>query len=273
MTSQKITYDQERPLMEHIRELAQRLRRVVFYLGGLFVFYFLFGVKIADINGVLVPYPYPDFLNSISTQTVRFFVDHDVPSGMYLININAFDPIFASMQVSFLFSLFTGIPVILREVWGFVSPALYEHEKRVLRWTVLPAMFLFASGALFAYFIVIPFILVFVKFYVLELGAESTLGLRSFVNIIISFMLAFGTAFEMPLVMNILTKFGLVKSETWKRNWRYGVVGSFFIAMLISPGTTGGIIETTIGTILSLLYGLGALISSRFEKRPKDMLV
>ncbi|MFP3283605.1 MAG: twin-arginine translocase subunit TatC, partial [Nitrososphaeria archaeon] len=185
------------------------------------------------------------------------------------ININPFDPLFASFYVSFLLSLFVAIPVAVRELWAFVSPGLYKHEKDMIKYAMLPALTLFASGAAFAYFIIVPFMMKFVLYYTRVLGVEPTLSLKAFVNTVVSLTMATGVAFEYPLVMGALTFLGVVGARTWRRNWRWGVLGAFVIAWIISPGTTGGVIETTIGIILSALYFIGVAAAYTIERRRK----
>jgi hypothetical protein len=147
-----------------------------------------------------------------------------------------------------------------------VSPGLYKHEKDMIKYAMLPALTLFASGAAFAYFIIVPFMMKFVLYYTRVLGVEPTLSLKAFVNTVVSLTMATGVAFEYPLVMGALTFLGVVGARTWRRNWRWGVLGAFVIAWMISPGTTGGVIETTIGIILSALYFVGVAAAYTIEE-------
>lgn len=164
----------------------------------------------------------------------------------------------------------------MREFWAFVSPGLYEHEKRTFRKLVTPGMLLFVAGSAFAYFMLLPFMLIFIYRLDVSLGVEPTLGFNSYISTIILLMAGTGIAFEMPLIMYMLTLVGLIKSSTWFKNWRWGVLISFIVAYIISPGTTGGIIETIIGIILSMLYFGGAYASKIAEKsreKKKNLLM
>jgi sec-independent protein translocase protein TatC len=258
---------ERRPLLSHISELLRRLRRILVALGAAFFFTFAFGVRNFTLHGVTIPVPYPSIYNSIADYVIRAFIYSELPPGLHLININPFDPLFASFYVSFLLSLFVAIPVAVRELWAFVSPGLYKHEKDMIKYAMLPAFALFASGAAFAYFIIVPFMMRFVLYYTRVLGVEPTLSLRAFVNTVVSLTIATGVAFEYPLVMGALTFLGVVGARTWRRNWRWGVLGAFIVAWIISPGTTGGVIETTIGTILSALYFAGVAAAYIIERR------
>jgi len=260
-----------KPLLSHITELMHRLRTVAIVLAITFLVFFALGVTTVRFAGYIVPVPYPSIYNSISDNTIRFFINHELPSGLKLININPFDPLFGSFYASFYLSLFITVPVIVKEIWGFVSPGLYRHERRLLRYTVLPAFALFAAGSAFAYFIIVPFMMKFVLIYTQMLGVEPTLSLRAFVNTVISLMMVTGIAFEYPLVMSILTYIGVVAAQSWKRNWRWGILGAFIIAWMISPGTTGGVIETVIGLILSGLYFVGVAVSYTIQRKKSEL--
>jgi sec-independent protein translocase protein TatC len=259
--------DEERPLLAHIVELAMRLRRGLISLFLTFIIFFAFGYTTINIDGYVIPILYPSLFHSIADNLMVFFIHHELPKGMELLNLNPFDPLYASAYVSFYLALFISLPIIFRELWGFVSPGLYEHEKRLVKYTVLPATLLFLAGSLFAYFIIVPLMMRFVEIYTTALGVEPTLSLRAFVSTVVSLMMVTGIAFEYPLAMSILTYIGMVKADSWKKNWRWGVLGAFIIAWIISPGTTGGVIETTIGTILSVLYFVGVASAKIIEKR------
>jgi len=194
-----------------------------------------------------------------------------VPRGVEIITLSPFDPLLAAAQVSLFLAIVIALPIILWEFWAFVSPGLYEHEKRTLKASVLPAMGLFALGALFAYLIVIPVMFDFFLLYAKALNVAPTISLRSFVQFILALMFSMGLAFQTPLIMVLLTKFRLVKASTWWRYWRWGVLVSFIFALIISPGTTGGVIETIIGVTMSMLYITGAAISTMISrKREKE---
>ncbi|WP_420811071.1 twin-arginine translocase subunit TatC [Conexivisphaera calida] len=258
---------ERRPLLSHINELLRRLRRILITLGATFFVAFAFGVENVHLYGYTIPVPYPSIYHSIADYVIRAFIQDELPPGLHLININPFDPLFAAFYVSFLISLVVAVPVAVRELWAFVAPGLYRHERDMAKYALIPSFLLFVSGASFAYFIIVPFMMKFVLYYTQVLGVEPTISLKAFVNTVVSLTLATGVAFEYPLVMGALTFLGVVGARTWRRNWRWGVLGAFVIAWIISPGTTGGIIETTIGVILSVLYFIGVFAAYWIERR------
>ncbi|QIW23462.1 twin-arginine translocase subunit TatC [Sulfolobus sp. S-194] len=267
MSIQKPSTDKEAPLIEHLKELGLRIRNMLIYLAIFFFIYFAFGISTIKVDSFTLPILYPSIYNSIAIQFTNVFLDREKPSGLHLITLNPFDPLYSSMYVSLLLAIVSAFPLIFREFWAFVAPGLYEHEKRTIRKVLLPATSLFIAGASFAYFIIIPFMMLFVYKLDLSLGVEPTLSLRAYVSTIVTLMIAVGASFEFPLVMTSLTQLGLVKAQTWRQNWRWGVLVSFIIAWIISPGTTGGVIETTIAVTLSSLYFIGVIVSSIIEKR------
>ncbi|AWR98035.1 twin-arginine translocase subunit TatC [Acidianus sulfidivorans JP7] len=259
--------EEERPLLDHLRELVQRLRRA--FISIFVTFAILFGLSPTTIrvDGHVIPMVYPDIFHSFSTLIIVMFIHSELPPQLHLININVFDTLYSSAYIAFFFGIVISLPFIFKEIYGFIAPGLYENEKKLVRNVILPSSLLFLAGAAFAYFIIIPFMLRFILYYTQSLGVEPTLGLRSFISTVVTLMLAVGFAFEFPLVMAVLSYIGIVKPETWRKNWRWGVLGSFIIAWMISPGTTGGIIETTIGIILSSLYFAGYGVSKILVNR------
>lgn len=276
----KEEFFQEKPLLEHIRELAIRLRRIIIALAISFLFYFMIGYEWIKINlnikllgasiGISrVPVPYPSFYDSIAVKVTRFMIYHEIPKGVKIIIINLFDPLFASLYVSLYLAILTTLPIIIRETWAFLSPGLYESEKKIFKLTIIPAFLLFIAGSSFAFFLLIPLMFDLILLYTYSLGpsVEPTISLNSFISTVFLLMASLGLAFEMPLIMVGLTYLGIVKASTWRNYWRWGVLISFIIAWIISPGTTGGVMETIIGLSLSSLYFVGMGVSYMIEKK------
>ncbi len=185
---------------------------------------------------------------------------------MHVINVNAFDAVGASVMTSLLIALFITMPFIIYEAFMFSAPALKRSERKALKIFVIPAFVMFVLGVVFSFFVFLP--LVFGIFYNFMVGMhiEPYLGVRSFINTVFAFMLAFGISFELPVFMAGTSYAGVVDSRVYFDNWRYAVVGAFFIALLISPGATGGLIELGLGLLLSGLYAIG-LVAAKFADR------
>ena len=248
------------PYLEHIAELTRRFMIALVVTALFFVLFFWFRPVWVNLGrGLYLFYPSPDPFSSFSAQAFGALKNHILPSQITLINIDTFDTIAVSLKISLVFSLIFSMPVWVYEAMAFVSPALKSNEKRLLRAIALPATALFALGVAFAYEIILPLVFRFILFFAQGLNVVPTLSVNSFVSIVIIYLVVFGLAFEMPVVVGGLSYVGLVKPESWLRYWRYAVAVSFFIALLISPGTSGGLIEVTIGLTLSALYVSGAL--------------
>ncbi|GGP22169.1 twin-arginine translocase subunit TatC [Thermocladium modestius] len=260
-------------LLSHLAELTRRLRRALLAVALAFIFSFAFGVRMVKVGGdPLLPVPYPSIDHSISTMLVSRFVESLLPSQVKLISIGVFDPLYASIEVSLLLSAAVALPVVMWELWGFVAPGLYPHERKAVKAAIIPSIALFAAGALFAYAVIVPTMLKFFLLFDESLGVEPTLSIKSFIGTVVSFMAAMGIGFQLPLVMAGLTKVGAVSAEAWRRNWRWGVLASFVFALIVSPGATGGIIETTIGLSLSALYVVGIAVAKAVEPRRRQNL-
>jgi sec-independent protein translocase protein TatC len=225
----KEEFFQEKPLLEHIRELAIRLRRIIIALAISFLFYFMIGYEWIKINlnikllgasiGISrVPVPYPLFYDSIAVKVTRFMIYHEIPKGVKIIIINLFDPLFASLYVSLYLAILTTLPIIIRETWAFLSPGLYESEKKIFKLTIIPAFLLFIAGSSFAFFLLIPLMFDLILLYTYSLGpsVEPTISLNSFISTVFLLMASLGLAFEMPLIMVGLTYLGIVKASTWE---------------------------------------------------------
>lgn len=260
---------QEQPFISHVTELITRLRRALYaiIISFILVFAFKYEVIYADPPGIPVIVPIPSIDDSFSVLVMRTLIHAVVPKGIEIITLSPFDPLLAAAQISLFLAIVIALPIVLWEIWAFVSPGLYEHEKHMLKISVLPAMILFALGSLFAYLIIIPTIFRFFLLYSRALNVEPTISLGSFVQTVLALMLSMGLAFQTPLIMVMLTRFRLVKASTWRRYWRWGVLASFIFALIISPGTTGGVIETIIGLTMSTLYIAGMVISETIERR------
>ncbi len=255
------------PSFRYFNELVRRVRRVIIVFVAAIAFFSTVGLAPITVNGLALVAPYPSLYNSISVGMVRAFEAHAVPQGMQLLNINAFDSMFASAEVSLLLGLLVVAPFAASELHRFVAPALYEGERRFIRSIALVGGALFAVGAALAYMFVLPLFFGFVKTFAVNMGAEPTMSVGSFMGMALALILVFGLAMETPVAMAMLTRLGFIRADTWKRNWRWGAVGSFAVALFISPGSSGGIMESAIGVTVFALYVVGIVVARLLERR------
>lgn len=257
------------PLLEHVSEL---IRRFLISLAAFFVFFvvlFIFKPVWVKIGSFTIFYPFPSLFQSFATEFFNFTKQQLLPPHMLLINLSAFDTFVAILYTAMALAGICSSPIWIYEAAAYLGPALKSREKRVLKLVLIPATLLFVAGALFAYKIILPVIFRFLYSFTLSTGVEPTLGVGTFVSTVIAYIVALGLSFEIPIIMIGVSYVGLVSYETWLKNWRYAIVGSFVVALLISPGATGGIIESTIGLTLSALYFGGSLVSRTLALRKK----
>jgi len=152
--------------------------------------------------------------------------------GKYLFT-NITEPFMLKMQVTFVAALIIVLPLITIELWKFVSPGLTKEEKRPLRWTVPLAIFLFALGAGLCYSI-LPMAFRWFAYY-LPSNAELRPSVPATIRFELLMLLAFGCAFELPVVLMLLAQIGIVNSKMLKDNWRYSVVMISIVAATLTP--------------------------------------
>lgn len=165
-------------------------------------------------------------------EPLQFAYDHGVKGK--LIQIAPAEAIFAGIKLSLLASIAISIPIIFWQLWLFVAPGLYKHEKRLVLPFIFFASIMFLLGFLFCYYIVFPLIIK----YVLTFGNEvvdADVSIKEYISFFISFMFGFGVAFELPVVAYFLGKIGLITDQTLKGFFRYAVVIIFIIAAILTP--------------------------------------
>ncbi|MFT8876320.1 MAG: twin-arginine translocase subunit TatC [Gluconobacter potus] len=164
---------------------------------------------------------------------------------------------FTYIKVSVFSAIFISIPVILFQIWLFINPALYPREKRIFRTLVVSAPLLFLTGAALAYFIVIPlawrFFLSFqVSGSVVGANIELQAKVSEYLSLVMHIVMAFGFAFELPVVLSALCYFGIVQSSTLKNCRRHACVGSFALAAILTPPDV--ITQISLAIPLMILY-------------------
>lgn len=155
------------------------------------------------------------------------------PLGM-LIFTSLGEAFFAVLRIALLFGLITAGPVILWELWRFIAPGLEKTERRMVGWAIPIICLLFLGGLAFAWFLMLP---VAVKFFLSFGGAtlKPMLTLSSYLSFVLSLLLAFGLAFEVPVILFVLIKIGILKRETLRRQRKMAVFGIFLLAAVITP--------------------------------------
>ncbi len=177
------------------------------------------------------------------------------------------DPFFVYLKVSFIMGIFIALPYVLYQIWLFISPGLYEKERRMAVPFVFLATVLFYIGACFAFFVVFPAAFKFFLSYQTA-DLKPMISIREYVSLIMVLMLAFGAVFETPIIIVFLGLLGIFNTGQLKKGRRYFVVLAFIIAAMLTP-TPDVINQSLMAIPMILLYEVGIQILVFLEKRRK----
>jgi sec-independent protein translocase protein TatC len=196
-----------------------------------------------------------------------------IPPDIQVFQVSPYEIPVLYVQIALTLSLICSMPMVLYQFGRFVMPALYPHEKRLLAKLIGPGLVLFAVGAAFAYTVVLPPLMHFMFEYSRQLAAGTNFALTVSVSEAISFalilLLAFGLVFEMPLIMNLLTRLGLVQATTWWTYWRHAVVAFLLVGGFITPDTSG-VTQLLVSVPMIGLYLGGAALASLTQRRARE---
>jgi sec-independent protein translocase protein TatC len=231
-----IAEDLQQGLFSHLLELRTRLLKSAAALVLVLV--------------ALVP-----FANRLYSELAAPLVAR-LPQGAHLIATGVTSPFITPLKLAFYASLFISMPVILYQLWAFVSPGLYKHEKRLARPLLAAALVLFYTGAAFAYFLVLPAAFRFL-IAVTPQGVEMMTDITQYLDFVMLMFFAFGLCFEVPVAVVILAAVGVVDLDKLRNGRRYAIVGAFAIAALITPPDITSMMM--LGIPMCLLYELGVL--------------
>lgn len=190
----------------------------------------------------------------------------ELPAGSHMIAVEVAAPFFVPIKVTMFVSLVIALPFVLYQIWAFIAPGLYSHEKKFAIPLVATSTVLFLIGMAFAYFIVFPVVFHFVATFTPE-GVEMNTDIQKYFDFVLALFLAFGLAFETPIAVVILTKMGIVSLKKLKESRPYVIVGAFVIAAIFTPPDV--VSQLLLAFPIWLLFELGLLISGFIEK-PKE---
>jgi sec-independent protein translocase protein TatC len=250
----------------HFQELRKRLLRIVLVIGIITAFILTFHAEPIQVNEITLYYPTFEPLNNIAAQITNHMKFNLVPENVQLIQTAPGQAFFAQVHIAALVGIVVGMPVIIRELVGFIKPALKENEINVSRSITIPALGLFIAGCFFSYNFVIPYILEFLYRYGESAGLVTFLGIMEFVTFVLQFLLAFGFSFQLPLVMYAISASGMVESDFWRKNIRYAIVIIVIFGAVITPDGSG-ITMWFIAVPMILLYVAGMISIERKERK------
>ncbi|AQP99678.1 MULTISPECIES: twin-arginine translocase subunit TatC [Pseudoalteromonas] len=206
------------------------------------------------------------FSNDIYTFVAAPLVSH-LPSTATMIATDVTAPFFAPFKLTLFVALFGSIPWILHQIWGFIAPGLYQHEKRMLMPILASSIILFYSGIAFCYFAVLPIILGFFT----STGPEMmTLApdISSYLSFVLKLFFAFGIAFEIPVAIMLLCWSGATTTQSLKEKRPYIIVGVFVLAMFLTPPDV--LSQTLLAIPMLILFELGLILAKFYTVKPQQ---
>ena len=194
-------------------------------------------------------------------------VKHALPAGTSMIAVEIQETFFTAMKVAFFAGFIISLPVIFWQLWLFLAPGLYDHEKKLVVPFVFFATLMFLLGASFAYYIVVPvgfdFLIAFGNSVVSVLPS-----IGKYVGFFTKLLIGFGIAFELPVITFFLAKIGLVNDQMLKDFFRYAVVLIFIISAILTPPDV--ISQVLMAAPLLILYGVSIYIAKVFNPAQKE---
>lgn len=233
----------EGTLISHLLELRDRLLR-------------------AFLAVIVVFLPIAFFANEVFTVVAKPLIEQ-LPEGASLIATSVISPFMTPFKLAFFVALFAAMPYVLYQVWAFVAPGLYRHEKRFALPLLISSIVLFYVGIAFAYLVVFP---VMFQFFAntTPAGVVMMTDITSYLDFVLTMFLCFGLAFEVPVVVVLLVLTGLVKVEKLAEIRGYVLIGIFVVAALITP--PDAISQTIMAVPMYLLYE-GGIVMARLMNR------
>lgn len=236
----RLAHGEEATLVEHLGELRTRLLIAIASVVIAFAVAFAFQERVLE------------------------WLARPLPDDKTLVTLGVTEPFFTAVKVSLYAALAVALPILLYQLWSFLAPAFEEHTQRVVSMFVLLGTGLFAAGAAFAYFVLLPRALSFLtdfnsQFYEIEIRASYYYG---FVTMVV---LGMGLVFEMPIFILALVRLRVVTAAQLRRNWRMGVFLVVLVAVLL-PTVDPVSLAFEVVPMLAL-YGLSVLLATVMERR------
>jgi sec-independent protein translocase protein TatC len=238
----------EQPFVSHLIELRDRLIRAVIAIGVVF--------------GALFFWPGPAGLYDLLAAPL---VAH-LPEGSTLIATNVISPFIVPLKITLMAAFLIALPVVLYQVWAFVAPGLYTHEKKLVLPLVVSSTLLFLIGVGFCYFFVFGKVFSFIQSFAPK-SITAAPDIEAYLSFVLTMFLAFGLAFEVPIVVVVLARLGMVSIEKLKAFRSYFIVVAFIIAAVVTPPDV--ISQLALAIPMCLLYEVGIWAAQIFIKHTR----
>lgn len=192
---------------------------------------------------------------------------HALPQGAKMIATGVVTPFIVPLKLTALAAFILALPYVLYQIWAFIAPGLYEHEKRFALPLVIGSTFLFFVGVAFCYYIVFGRVFHFINMFAPKAITPAP-DIENYLNFVITMFLAFGAAFEVPIVVIVLVRVGIVSVEKLAAARPYVVVGVFVLAAVITP--PDALSQLMLAIPMCLLFEIGLLLARFVSKRAQE---
>ena len=226
----------EQPFVTHLVELRDRLIRALLAVGIAF--------------GALALWPGPAALYDLLAAPLVA----NLPEGTTLIATNVISPFLVPLKITLMAAFLLALPVVLYQVWAFVAPGLYSHEKRLVLPLVISSTLLFVIGVAFCYFFVFGQVFRFIQGFAPK-SITAAPDIEAYLSFVLTMFIAFGATFEVPIVVVVLARLGIVPVDKLKSFRAYFIVLAFVVAAVVTPPDV--ISQLALAVPMCLLYELG----------------
>lgn len=230
--------DDTQPLISHLIELRKRLLNSIIAVLAIFLCLVYFSNDIYQL---------------VSAPLIK-----QLPAGASMIATDVASPFLAPIKLTVIVSLFLAVPVILYQVWAFVAPALYRHERKLVMPLLFSSSFLFYLGMAFAYFVVFPLAFSFFAKTAPQ-GVTIATDINNYLDFVMTLFMAFGVSFEVPIAIVLLCWTGVTTPEDLRAKRPYVLVGAFVVGMLLTPPDIFS--QTLLAIPMYCLFEVGVFVS------------
>jgi len=238
----------EQPFVAHLVELRDRLIKAM--------------VAVGVMAALLFVYPGPAALYDVLAAPL---VAH-LPKGATLIATSVISPFLVPLKILLMSAFLLALPVVLYQLWAFVAPGLYSHEKKLVLPLVVSSTVLFFLGVAFCYFFVFGQVFRFIQSFAPK-SITAAPDIEAYLSFVLTMFLAFGLAFEVPIVVVVLARMGFVSIDKLKSFRAYFIVLAFIIAAIITPPDV--VSQLALAIPMCLLYESGIWAAQLFIKHTK----
>lgn len=230
------------PLLDHLIELRKRLIYAIAAFMLVFVACFYFAKPI-----------------------FTFLIQPLKDQGHEVVVLDIFEFFFVTVKMSAFLSLIVGFPLIATQLWAFVAPGLYRHEKSAFRPFLIATPFMFYAGCAVMYYLVMPYVINFMLAMYMPAEIKATPRASDYLERVLQLVFAFGFAFEVPVLLTLLVRVGIVSTAALKAKRRYAIVIAFIVAAVLTPPDV--VSQIALAVPLIIFYEVAILIGMAIEKK------